>query len=34
MDKITLVSVLTDYEETYEIRKIRNEDKPKKESED
>lgn len=31
MDKITLVAVLTDYEETYEIRNV---DKTKKESED
>lgn len=31
MDKITLVAVLTDYEENYEIR---NADKPEKESED
>ena len=30
MDKITLVAVLTDYEETYDVRPV---DKPEKESE-
>lgn len=31
MDKITLVSVLTDYEETYDVRNV---DKPEKEREE
>lgn len=31
MDKITLVTVLTDYKETYDIRDV---DKPEKESEE
>ena len=31
MDKITLVAVLTDYEETYDVRNV---DKPEKESEE